>query len=752
MSHLLEVKNLTTAFTGDYGRNISVDHVSFHVDPGEVVCIVGESGCGKSVTSLSIMGLLGRGGEVTEGSVRFDGKELLSMSEKELDQIRGNEMTMIFQDPLTSLNPTFTIGSQMMESIRIHMKLSKSEAAARAEALLRRVGMPDPKAVMKKYPHTLSGGMRQRVMIAMALCCDPRLLIADEPTTALDVTIQAQIMQLLVELQKETHMAMILITHDIGLVANMADRVLVMYAGQLIEAAPSKKLFAQPEHPYTRALLDTVPTIRDDASRRLVSIPGIVPEHYDNITGCRFAARCTFACEACKEVRDLYPFGEAHAARCVVAHRAWEENKKIFESADQFEENEEANHSELAETSAGIEASAEEKRKAAEKKKISLKEKITEISDQTGPADREKIKASEDRGAVTSLRAENPAEKSENKNPRRVLVEVDHLKKYYPIKGGIITHTVGNIHAVDDVSLSIFEGETLGLVGESGCGKSTIGRQLVGLETPTSGVIRYEGQDLAAKKKSEMKQIRTQLQMVFQDPYSSLNPRKHIYEILAQPMLYHHISTKDTIDRDLSRLLDMVGLPRHILGRYPHEFSGGQRQRIGIARALSLNPKFIVCDEPVSALDVSIQAQILNLLKGLQKELNLTLLFVGHGLGAVNYVSDRIAVMYLGRIVEIGDAKEVFHHPLHPYTQALLEAVPVPDPQEKEKQRSLLSGEIGNSANPPKGCRFHPRCPYATKECAQAEPALMKITDSGHYAACPAAEKYGEKKEGAAHV
>ena len=708
MSHLLEVKNLTTAFTGDYGRNISVDHVSFHVDPGEVVCIVGESGCGKSVTSLSIMGLLGRGGEVTDGSVCFDGKELLTMSEKELDQIRGNEMTMIFQDPLTSLNPVFTIGSQMMESIRIHMKLSKAEAAARAEALLKRVGMPDPKAVMKKYPHTLSGGMRQRVMIAMALCCDPRLLIADEPTTALDVTIQAQIMQLLVELQKETHMAMILITHDIGVVANMADRVLVMYAGQLIEAAPSEKLFAHPEHPYTRALLNTVPTIRDDGSRRLVSIPGIVPEHYDDITGCRFADRCAFACESCREVQELYAFGKAHTARCVVAHRTWEE------------------------------------------KEISKKNNETERSDQAGSADREKIKVSEGRGAAASLQAGNPAKKCENS--RRVLVEVDHLKKYYPIKGGIITHTVGNIHAVDDVSLSIFEGETLGLVGESGCGKSTIGRQLVGLETPTSGVIRYEGQDLAAKKKSEMKQIRTQLQMVFQDPYSSLNPRKHIYEILAQPMLYHHISTKDTIDRDLSRLLDMVGLPRHILGRYPHEFSGGQRQRIGIARALSLNPKFIVCDEPVSALDVSIQAQILNLLKGLQKELNLTLLFVGHGLGAVNYVSDRIAVMYLGRIVEIGDAKEVFHHPLHPYTQALLEAVPVPDPAEKEKQRSLLSGEIGNGANPPQGCRFHPRCPYATKECAQAEPVLRQITESGHYAACPAAEKYGKKEEGAVHV
>lgn len=690
MSHLLEVKNLTTAFTGDYGRNISVDHVSFHVDPGEVVCIVGESGCGKSVTSLSIMGLLGRGGEVTDGSVWFDGKELLTMSEKELDQIRGNEMTMIFQDPLTSLNPVFTIGSQMMESIRIHMKLSKAEAAARAEALLKRVGMPDPKAVMKKYPHTLSGGMRQRVMIAMALCCDPRLLIADEPTTALDVTIQAQIMQLLVELQKETHMAMILITHDIGVVANMADRVLVMYAGQLIEAAPSEKLFAHPEHPYTRALLNTVPTIRDDGSRRLVSIPGIVPEHYDDITGCRFADRCAFACESCREVQELYAFGKAHTARCVVAHRTWEE------------------------------------------KEISKKNNETERSDQAGSADREKIKVSEGRGAAASLQAGNPAKKCENS--RRVLVEVDHLKKYYPIKGGIITHTVGNIHAVDDVSLSIFEGETLGLVGESGCGKSTIGRQLVGLETPTSGVIRYEGQDLAAKKKSEMKQIRTQLQMVFQDPYSSLNPRKHIYEILAQPMLYHHISTKDTIDRDLSRLLDMVGLPRHILGRYPHEFSGGQRQRIVIARALAVQPKLIVCDEPVSALDVSVQAQILNLLKDLQEQLGMAYLFVAHGMPAVRFMSDRIGVMYLGKLVEVADGEALFEEQLHPYTKALMSAIPVADPDRVSK-RTVLSGDVPSPVHLPKGCRFQTRCCCVCDRCRIEEPPLRQVRP-GRLVAC----------------
>lgn len=318
MSHLLEVRNLTTAFTGDYGKSIAVDHIDFHVDEGEVVCIVGESGCGKSVTSLSIMGLLGRGGAVIDGSVLFDGKNLLEMTEKELDEVRGDQVTMIFQDPLTSLNPVFTVGNQIVESIRTHMKLSKEEAVKRAQNLLERVGMPDAKGVMKKYPHTLSGGMRQRAMIAMALACNPRLLIADEPTTALDVTIQAQIMELLFELQRETGMALILITHDIGLVANMADRVLVMYAGQIIEQAPVKELFTNPKHPYTRALLDTVPTIRDSSDRELVSIPGIVPESYDDIKGCRFADRCIYRKEECDKPQEDYEFGPLHCAKCIV--------------------------------------------------------------------------------------------------------------------------------------------------------------------------------------------------------------------------------------------------------------------------------------------------------------------------------------------------------------------------------------------------------------------------------------------------
>ncbi len=319
MAHLLEVKGLTTAFTGDYGKNISVDHIDFHVDAGEVLCIVGESGCGKSVTSLSVMGLLGRGGEVTEGSVLFDGKQLLGLTEKELDQIRGNSLTMIFQDPLTSLNPVFTIGNQLTESIRTHKNLTKKQAYEQAVSLLQKVGMPDAKSMMKKYPHTLSGGMRQRVMIAMALACDPKLLIADEPTTALDVTIQAQIMALLKDLQKESGMAMILITHDIGLVAQMADRVLVMYAGQIIEEAPVKELFANPKHPYTRALLDTVPTIRDSKDRELVSIPGIVPENYDGIEGCRFADRCAYRCDECEKKQEDYSFSDKHTAKCIVS-------------------------------------------------------------------------------------------------------------------------------------------------------------------------------------------------------------------------------------------------------------------------------------------------------------------------------------------------------------------------------------------------------------------------------------------------
>ena len=319
MSHLMEVTDLTTVFTGDYGKNISVDHVSFHIDPGEVVCIVGESGCGKSVTSLSIMGLLGKGGAVIDGSVLFDDKNLLAITEKEFDQIRGNQISMIFQDPLTSLNPVFTVGSQITESIRVHLHLPKDEARKRAVGLLEKVGMPDPQGVMKKYPHTLSGGMRQRAMIAMALCCNPRLLIADEPTTALDVTIQAQIMALLKRLQEETGMSMILITHDIGLVANMADRVLVMYAGQIIEQAKASELFKSPRHPYTRALLETVPTIRDDADRKLFSIPGIVPENYDHIKGCRFADRCAYRRPECEKPQEEYPFGQEHTARCIVS-------------------------------------------------------------------------------------------------------------------------------------------------------------------------------------------------------------------------------------------------------------------------------------------------------------------------------------------------------------------------------------------------------------------------------------------------
>lgn len=498
----------------------------------------------------------------------------------------------------------------------------------------------------------LSGGMRQRVMIAMALCCNPKLLIADEPTTALDVTIQAQIMELIRDLQKEIGMSVILITHDIGLVAQMADRVFVMYAGQIIEMASVKDLFYHPAHPYTKALLDTVPGIYDESGRTLASIPGIVPENYDQITGCRFADRCAFAGEGCEKKQEMREIEKDHFVRCHKADRS-----------------------------------------------------------KTG-MDKE-------------------------------LIRVENLKKYYDIKGGIITHTVSQIQAVDGIDFSIKKGETLGLVGESGCGKSTIGQLLVGLLSPTDGAIYYHGEKIGGKsltrgEKKARKQAGTNLQMIFQDSYSSLNPRKHIYDILAQPMLYHGVSDKKTIDTDLKQLLDMVGLPQSALLKYPHEFSGGQRQRIGIAKALSLKPEFIVCDEPVSALDVSIQAQILNLIRELQNELGLTSLFVGHGLGAVRYVSDRIAVMYLGKIVEIADAGEVFMHPVHPYTKALTQAAPVADPGRREEKSAVLTGEVASAVHPPKGCRFHPRCPYAREDCSVSEPMLLPMAEKpDHLVACP---------------
>ncbi|OPH57267.1 glutathione ABC transporter ATP-binding protein [Paenibacillus ferrarius] len=656
MTYLLEIDRLQTVFRTGKEEVISVDEISFKLKAGETIGIVGESGCGKSVTSLSVMGLLGQNGRIKQGEIHFDGSNLAAWSESELRRLRGKDIAMIFQEPMSSLNPVLTIGNQLVEMIRQHTSHSRKEAKAYAVQMLRKVGLPRAEDVMEVYPHTLSGGMRQRIMIAMALSCKPKLLIADEPTTALDVTIQAQILELMKELREESGAAIMLITHDLGVVAEMADKVVVMYAGQIVEEADVFTLFREPQHPYTKGLLNSIPRLEGEGGR-LTAIPGTVPSLQRMPAGCRFHTRCTLATERCQQHQpDLQAVGVEHLVRCWVAQE---------QAADQ------PTHS----TSTG------------------------------------------GRRMTTNT----------------PLLQIDRLKTYYPIKKGVLSRTVGHVKAVDDVSLAIYEGETVGLVGESGCGKSTIGRSIVRLEDPFEGRILFQNEDITHISQRELKPIRTRLQIIFQDPYSSLNPRKRINDILAEPFIAHRLVDRQQVQGEVDRLLDLVGLPRAYKQRYPHEFSGGQRQRIGIARVISFQPKLVVCDEPVSALDVSIQAQILNLLADLQKELKLTYLFIAHGIGAVQYISTRVAVMYLGKIVEIGRKEEVFQRPKHPYTQILLNAYPAPDPTLRSNKRLIIQGDVPSPANPPAGCRFHTRCPYVQQLCRHEEPPL---TAGEHAVAC----------------
>jgi peptide/nickel transport system ATP-binding protein len=648
MSSLLSVNNLKVQFSSRKSFVTAVDDFSLTINPGECVGLVGESGCGKTTTGLAIMRLLPNNGHIAGGTIELDGVNLATLSEKEMQAQRGNAVALIPQDPMSSLNPTMKIGRQIGEGLRIHNGASEAEARKRALEVLEMVDMPRPAERLDQYPFELSGGLRQRVIIAMGLVCNPKLLIADEPTTALDVTIQAQILDLIDNLRTELNMGVLLITHDMGVIAGRSDRVVVMYAGKRAEQAPTMELFHSMRHPYTQALLASMPNLENASKHELASIAGLPPDLSKEIVGCRFAPRCAYATDQCRA-------------------------------------------SEPALTETGESAYAC-------------------FNPVGGPAP-----------VVVRSRETAAAAKGATKE----LLRVEGLVKEFPIKAGFIRHKVGSISAVSSVNFSINEGETFGLVGESGCGKTTIGRMVVGLDGPTGGEVFFDGKLVSAKHHKPTRADRRERQMMFQDPYSSLNPRMKVAQILGEPLQVQGEGTRAERRERVSELLLSVGLEPRAADRYPHEFSGGQRQRIGLARALALNPRLIVADEPVSALDVSIQAQILNLMKDLQQVHNLSYVFVSHDLAVVYYMADTIGVMYLGKIVEIGDAESVFRSPAHPYTQGLLDAVPVPEPTEARARRGRqVTGELPSPMNPPSGCRFRTRCPRAQDICANEEPAF----------------------------
>lgn len=675
MAPVLEIEDLSVRIRLSRSTVHAVERISLRIEPGETLGLVGESGCGKSMTGLSIMRLLPGGGYIASGSIRLAGRDLVGLSEPEIRDVRGNEVSMIFQDSLTSLNPTMTIGEQIAEPVRIHRQASKKEALARAEDVLGLVGFPRPREQLGVFPHQLSGGQRQRVMIAVALACEPKLLIADEPTTALDVTIQAQILGLLDEMKERLGMAVLLVTHDMGVVAGRADRVNVMYAGRIVEDAATRPLFEHMHHPYSQALLESIPLLTHDRSQRLFSIPGIPPDLTDPPSGCPFTARCRYATEKCvAENPPLRQHEEGHAYAC-------------WNPVD-------------------------------------------------GPDDRRRVAGEPAPSAVAAvLRSAGTTNKSDT-TAERMLVLEEVVREYPVTAGAVLQRRVNSVKAVSGVSFSVGGGKTFGLVGESGCGKTTLGKIIVGLETPDGGTSKLDGRDIGAMRGRKLRHFRRDLQMVFQDPISSLDPRMRVGAILREPLSIQHIGTRRSQNEIVQDLLREVGLPPTAVERFPHEFSGGQRQRIGLARALTLNPKVVVADEPVSALDVSIRSQVLNLMKRLQETHGLTYVVISHDLAVVKYLADRIGVMYLGKLVEVGSGDDIYKAPAHHYTAGLISAIPEPDPVVERKKVSVgIKGELPSAIDPPSGCRFRTRCPAAQELCAQVEPELRSF-GPGHSAAC----------------
>ncbi len=666
---LLQVEDLRTLIDTQGSPVRAVDGVSLDIRRGETFALVGESGSGKSMTALSILRLLPEAGRIAGGEVRLDGTDLLALPESAMRDIRGRRIAMIFQEPATSLNPVLTIGHQIEEVLERHAGLRGSAAGRRAAELLDSVGVPDAGRRTHEYPFQLSGGLKQRAMIAMALAADPDLLIADEPTTALDVTIQSQVLELLKKLQAERGMSILLITHDLGIVSGMAHRVAVMYAGEIVETAGREAFFSSPQHPYTRKLFESLPG-GGKRGGELAVIPGQVPPLNVEFQGCRFAERCELRFERCRTESPRWTAAApGQAVRCHAVEQA-------------------------------------------------------------GPA------AAVGSSATTAPSALPHAEFAEP------LLQLRDVKVHFPIRKGLFKRVVARVKAVDGVSLDLPAGRTLALVGESGCGKTTVGKTILqllrGQGAEISGEVRFDGADLMTLKGEALRSRRRDFQIIFQDPYSSLNPRMRVADILLEGMNTLAIGANSAErGRRVEELLDQVGLPPEARGRYPHEFSGGQRQRIAIARALAVEPRLIVCDEPTSALDVSVQAQILNLLSRLQRELGLAYLFITHNLAVVEQLAHEVAVMYLGRIVERGTTEEVLGAPKHPYTRALLSAVPrIERGAEPNLARPVirLEGELPSPVNPPSGCHFHPRCPDAMPVCSERYPGTSRLsaTQSTH--------------------
>ncbi len=664
----LRVRGLTVTFTGT-GRPVpAVRGIDLDVAANEVLGIVGESGSGKSVASLAISGLLPPSAQVS-GSIQLEGLEVIGLDAESLRQMRGRDVGMVFQDPTTTLNPVLPVGRQVIEGQVAHGKVAAAQAGQRAVELLREVDISDPQGRATQFPHQFSGGMRQRAVIAMAMSGHPKLIIADEPTTALDVTVQAQVLAVLARRQADTGAAVILITHDLGVVAEVAHKVAVMYGGRIVESGLVDEIFKHPRHPYTVGLLRSIPRM-DTVDTRLVPIIGQPPAPAQLPTGCSFHPRCAIGrsrpvCAAQDPV--LRSVGQNHTSAC---HFPDEVAQLLADTAPR---------------SPALPVAAQAAKVAA----------------------------------------------------GQALLVVEQLQVYYPIRSGLLRRRTGWVRAVDGVSLTVHAGETVGLVGESGCGKTTTGRAIMGLLEKSGGRVVFDGQDITNLPRERMRLVRRNMQYIFQDPYSSLNPVLTVGAIVAEPLRIHGLYDELGGAKWVAQLFDLVGLSSSMVNRYPQEFSGGQRQRIGIARALALKPRLLILDEPVAALDVSIQAQVINLLQDLQRELSLAYLFIAHDLSVVRHISDRVAVMYLGRIVEESAKAALYETPTHPYTQSLMSAVPVPDPSLRAKRRRIiLEGDIPNPAFPPTGCHFHPRCFKASDVCKQTAPAYVAYPGLPTHVAC----------------